>query len=363
MFHKRKAAALAYMKEFDMELLVLVPGSNLYYMTGNKLKQSERLTLYFLERSGRGIFFVPEVEKTKFMLGEDDCILSYSDDEGPQSLLDDVRSSLAQHYSRVGVETNTMRLFEYQFLHELGMRQTVHAMNLLKEMRQYKNSEEIKSIKKAVSVLEESLLAILPTIQIGVQEKEIAAKLEYEMRMRGSEGTPFSTIVASGYRGALPHGRASDKTIEDGDFIVIDFGAIVDGYVGDMTRTIGIGHISAKQKEVYHVVKRALTEAIASIKIDEKIGDIDATARNIISQAGYGDYFTHRLGHGIGLDAHEDPYIMQTNDDQIRPGMAFTIEPGIYLQNEFGVRIEDNIVVTEAGIENVMTVSHDLIVL
>lgn len=365
MFDNRKEITLKMMREQDIDLMVLVPGSNLYYLTGNNFSTSERLLLYFLERSGKGTFLAPEVEKSKLTLNQDDIVFSYTDEEGPYSLLHSLRNNISLT-KKIAVETNQMRLFEYEFLKELGIigiHQTSNATNIIKEMRLQKNMEEVNMMKKAVHILEESLQATLPTIEIGKKEVEVAAKLEYEMRIRGSQGTPFSTIVASGYRGALPHGRASEKTIEDGDFIVIDFGATFNGYVGDMTRTIGIGNISNKQKEVYDIVKDAISTSIESIKIGKSIGDIDATAREIISKAGYGDCFTHRLGHGIGLDAHEEPYITQSNRDTIQRGMVFTVEPGIYIKNEFGVRLEDNIVVTEHEIVNLMTLNYDLIVL
>ncbi len=362
MFDKRKETTLKMMREQDIDLMVLVPGSNLYYLTGNNFSMSERLLLYFLDRSGKGTYLAPEVEKSKLTLSQDEIVFSYSDEEGPYSLLPSLRENISLT-QKVAVETNQMRLLEYQFLKELGIHQTSNATNIIKEMRLQKNMEEVNMMKKAVHILEESLQATLPTIEIGKKEVEVAAKLEYEMRLRGSQGTPFSTIVASGYRGALPHGRASEKTIEDGDFIVIDFGATFNGYVGDMTRTIGIGNVSNKQKEVYNIVKDAISTSIESIKIGKTIGDIDATAREIISEAGYGDCFTHRLGHGIGLDAHEEPYITQSNRNTIQQGMAFTVEPGIYIKNEFGVRLEDNIVVTEHEIVNLMTMDYDLIVL
>lgn len=362
MFDKRKETTLKMMQEQDIDLIVLVPGSNLYYLTGNMFSTSERLLFYFLEKNGKGTFLTPAVEKSKLNLNEEDIVFSYTDEDGPYSLLQFLRSNIPL-IKKSAVETNQMRLFEYKFLKELGIHQTSNATNVVKEMRLQKNMEEVAMMKKAVHILEESLQATLPTIEIGKKEVEVAAKLEYEMRIRGSQGTPFSTIVASGYRGALPHGRASDKIIEDGDFIVIDFGATFNGYVGDMTRTIGIGNISSKQKEVYHIVKDAISTSIESIKIGKSMDEIDATSRQIIAEAGYGDCFTHRLGHGIGLDAHEEPYITQSNRDTIQQGMAFTVEPGIYIKNEFGVRLEDNIVVTEHEIINLMTMNYNLIAL
>src|SRR5699024_5915849 len=162
------------------------------------------------------------------------------------------------------------------------------------------------NMQKAVHILEESLQATLPFIEVGMKEVEVAAKLEYEMRIRGSEGTPFSTIVGSGYRGALPHGRASEKKIEDGDLIVIDFCAIYSGYVGAVTRAVGVGNESHNQIDLYGVVQDAITNAVESVHLSQRIEDIDGVARNTIAESVYGEYFRHRLGHGKDLDAHEE---------------------------------------------------------
>lgn len=363
MSDERKMNLLNKMKEADIDLIVLVPGSNLSYITGNKFSQSERILLYFLREDGIGYYLVPEVEKTKLKLDKNDLVYTYTDGEGIDPLLRLLKENF-NPLNCVGIESNVMRLFEFETIQKLGIPQFVNAMDMMNEMRIIKDDSEIKGMQNAVHILEESLLATLPFIEVGKQEVEVAARLEYEMRIRGSEGTPFSTIVASGHRGALPHGRASEKEIEDGDLIVIDFGAIYNGYVGDMTRTIGIGNVASKEQEVYKVVQEAITSAIKSIKIGQCIADIDATARQVIAANGYGDYFTHRLGHGIGLDAHEEPYIASSNKDVIKSGMSFTIEPGIYIENEFGIRIEDNIVVMDSGIKNLMTeINYDLIVL
>src|SRR5699024_7678180 len=201
----------------------------------------------------------------------------------------------------VAIESNKMRLFEFNFVQKLSVENFTDADQIMEGLRKQKDTEEIEKMQQAIIILEESLKATLPYIKIGKKETEIAARLEYEMRIRKSEGTPFSTIVASGYRGALPHGRASEKKIEDGDFIVIDFGSIYKGYVGDMTRTVGIGNVTEKQKQTYKVVQKALQESIGEIAIGKKVAEIDRIARNTINQAGYGKYFTHRLGHGIGL--------------------------------------------------------------
>lgn len=361
MYSIRRASVLEKMNENNVDLMVFVPGSNLAYITGHQFSPSERLLLYFLQSNGQGSYIVPELEKTTLNVTDDDRIFAYSDEKGPHSVLQQLKKQLGL-IRQIGVEEHVMRLFEWKFINELGIHQMMNGTTLLKDLRIEKDAEEIIRMRRAVQVLEESLQATLPSIKAGKKEIEIAARLEYEMKMRGSQGTPFSTIVASGSRGALPHGRASDKVIEDGDFIVIDFGALVDGYVADMTRTIGVGSVSKQQREVYNVVKDAITQSIRKIELGMRACDIDAIARQIITEAGYGVNFTHRLGHGIGLDGHEDPYIASSNEEKITSGMSFTIEPGIYIEGQFGVRIEDNIVATDQGIKNLMTMDYELII-
>lgn len=358
---QRKEKVIEKMKEKNIDLIILVPDSNLYYLTGNSFSASERLLLYFLQKNGKGFYLVPKVEKTKLKITENDEVISYSDKDGPLSVRNIIKTKLSEH-PQVAVEDD-MRLFEWHFLKELEIVKARNFSEVLKNVRIVKQEEEIMHLRRATHILEKSLQATLPIIEVGKTENEIAARLEYEMKIRGSEGTPFSTIVASGSRGALPHGRASEKVIENGDLIVIDFGSIVNGYVGDMTRTIGVGDISKEKRYVYDIVKSAIINSINTIEIGIQACEIDAVARKIISDAGYGEYFTHRLGHGIGLDAHEEPYISPSNKELIRPGMSFTIEPGIYIENQFGIRIEDDVVVTEDGIENLMNTNHELIII
>lgn len=360
MSNERKEIILEKMIQKNINLMVFVPGSNLHYITGNQFGPSERLLLYFLKQNGQGYYIVPEVEKTKLTVSENDYVFSYADEDGPQVIIDPLKEKMKVS-GQISVEVDDMRLFEWHFLNSLGISESVNSLDIVKDIRIIKSNEEINRMRRATQVLEQSLQATIPSIQIGRSEVEIAARLEYEMKMRGSQGTPFTTIVGSGYRGALPHGRASEKIIEDGDLIVIDFGSIIDGYVGDMTRTIGVGNVSDEKRNVYEIVKNAIRQSIQSIEIGMKACEVDAVARRVISDAGYGENFTHRLGHGIGLDAHEEPYIASSNKDILKPGMSFTIEPGIYIENQFGVRIEDNIIITENGIENLMTMNHDLI--
>lgn len=357
---ERRNQLLKDMEEDNIDVAVFVPSKNLFYFTGNNLHQSERLFFYFLLKNGKGIYVVPRLEKDILITFSNDEVITYSDEEGIESTKKNL-INLLNEANHIIVDKSSMRLIEFEYLHSINFKKYNDLAYYVNKYRMKKDKLEIEKIKTAVNILEESLMSTIPMIEVGQTEIAIAAKLEYEMRLRGSKGTPFPTIVASGYRGALPHGRASEKKIEDGELVIIDFGAIYEGYVADMTRVVNVGKVPNLALEVHDVVKQAIQESFKQIEIGMEFQELDSIARNIITEAGYGKYFTHRLGHGLGLDAHEEPYVVQNNKMKVEPGMTFTIEPGIYLPGQFGVRIEDNIAITEEGKVNLMTLSHDLI--
>jgi Xaa-Pro aminopeptidase len=222
----------------------------------------------------------------------------------------------------------------------------------IKNLRQIKSAEEIDFIKAAQRIAEKSLTELLPEIKPGLTEREIAAKLEYYMRKNGSDGVSFDTIALAGKNTSKPHGVPSDYAVRDGDFVLLDFGATKCGYHSDMTRTFCIGEPSEKMRNVYETVLEAQKCALKAIRPGTVCKDIDAAARDFISAAGFGEAFGHGLGHSVGLEIHEMPAFNKTSGTILSPGMVLTVEPGIYLENEFGVRIEDIVYITENGFEN-----------
>ena len=231
------------------------------------------------------------------------------------------------------------------------------------EMRCVKSDYEISQIEKAQEITDEAFRFILPQIKCGVSEKEIALNMEFFMRKNGSEGVAFDFIVVSGKNSSLPHGVPTDKLIENGDFVTMDFGAVVNGYRSDMTRTVAVGQVTEKQKIIYETVLKAQKSALSMIKPDAICCDIDKTARDIITQAGYGDCFGHGLGHSVGLEIHENPACNTRDKTPLKIGTIMTVEPGIYIENEFGVRIEEMVVVTADGCRNLTKSPKDLIIL
>ncbi len=233
--------------------------------------------------------------------------------------------------------------------------------NIVETLTVKKDKGEVEKIRKAVRITDRAFSEILSFIKPGVKELDIAAELEYRMKKNGSSAPSFETIVASGKRGALPHGVASSKRIKKGEFVTMDFGAVFDGYTADMTRTVVVGKASKKQKQVYNLVLRAQRRAISRAKSRMKACDLDKTARDVIKRAGYGKYFGHGLGHGIGLLVHDNPAVNPTNQLRLEPGMVITIEPGVYIPNWGGVRIEDDILITQRGCQNLTKSEKGLI--
>ena len=231
------------------------------------------------------------------------------------------------------------------------------------DIRIKKNEQEKAKIIKAQRIAERAFDHILFFISTEKTEKEIALELDYFMLKNGADALSFETIAVSGKNSSKPHGVPSDKKIEKGDFITMDFGAVVDFYHSDMTRTVAVGEVSSKQIEVYETVLEAQLEAIKAIRVGEICKDIDKIARDIIKDKGYGNCFGHGLGHGLGVEIHEAPSFNPTCDYVLEAGNIMTVEPGIYLPGEFGVRIEDMGAVTETGFENFTKSEKKLIVL
>lgn len=234
---------------------------------------------------------------------------------------------------------------------------------IVRDMRAVKGEGEISLIKSAQAITDRAFSYIQTKIAVGKTEREIALDLEFFMRGEGSEGVAFDTIAVSGKNSSKPHGIPGDKKIADGDFLTLDFGAIVGGYRSDMTRTVAIGTPSDKMLTVYNTVLKAQTEAIKAIEPGISCFDVDKVARDIINGAGFEGCFGHGLGHSVGIDIHENPSFNTRCKDLTKPGMVITVEPGIYLENEFGVRIEDMIVVTENGCEDITKSEKELIIL
>jgi len=236
----------------------------------------------------------------------------------------------------------------------------IDTTGIMQGLRVVKDAEEIASIRKAVSIQQRALKAVLEELGPGVTETEIVARLEYTMKAMGSEGPAFSTMAAVGTNAAVPHAIAGKKKTAKNRPLLIDFGATVDGYKSDMTRVVSFDGWTATMREIYGIVREAHKASAKALKPGISASDVDAVARDLIDEAGYGDAFGHGLGHGIGLDIHEAPRLARTSSDVLEEGMVVTVEPGIYLQGTGGVRIEDDYVITSKGAKNLCTLPKSL---
>ncbi len=261
-------------------------------------------------------------------------------------------AELSLDVKRLGFEGDYLNFVDYCRLQEaLPQTELVSLPNLVTDLRSVKDLTEISLIRDAVRIADEAWAIMLNSIKIGQTEEEIALELEFAMRRAGASGPSFDFIVASGRRSALPHGRASSKTIQKGEFLTIDFGAIYQGYCSDITRTVILGEPNDRQIEIYELVLRANQAGIEALKPGLKGKQVDAIARNVIKEAGFGEFFGHGLGHSVGLGVHEGPNLNLREERLLEPGMVVTVEPGIYLPDWGGVRIEDMVLITEQGCE------------
>lgn len=235
--------------------------------------------------------------------------------------------------------------------------------HLVEHLRGFKDSGELQRIRKAIDITERAFAHILGVLKPGITERDVAAELEYVMRKNGAVSSAYSSIVASGERSALPHGLASDKAIGMNEFVTLDFGASYEGYCSDLTRTVFIGTPTARHKEIYAAVLEANQTTLTGLKPGMSAKEADSLGRDVIMQRGYGEYFGHGLGHAFGLEIHEPARFSQTSEDVLLPGMVMTVEPGIYIPGFGGVRIEDDIFVTDTGIEVLTKSSKELIAL
>lgn len=350
------------MEKRKLDAIVLFPSSNLYYMSGFKTFPEGRLLLAVIPTEGEPFFVAPKLYESQLKKDAyfDEMIL-WKDEQDPYQVL---RETMVKKGISKGTIAVDDTMWAEQLLHTGEVLPAINFEplgDMLNSLRLIKSEDEINKIAKSSDIVDEVIEEMKKTIKPGMTEIEVAALMEYEMRKRGSEGTSFDTIVGSGLNGALPHYNAGQRNIESGEFVVLDFGATYEGYCSDTTRTLCIGEASEKMKEVYNIVKGAQEIGIRTVKPGIKAKEIDIAVRNHIEEKGYGEYFTHRTGHGLGMEVHEEPYISSIGETVLEPGMVFSIEPGIYLEGEFGVRIEDIVVVTEEGCRRFNNTSKELI--
>jgi Xaa-Pro dipeptidase len=364
MNRKRIAKLTEEILSHGLDGIVLMPGPNMLYLSGMHTHVSERPILLFLPADDDPAVIIPRLEAVKAQQAgiPEDRIFAWGDDEGYMAAFQQACAHLELSDYLLGVEAFHMRVLEYELLKRYapGLT-TTHAEPVMTALRLKKDADEIAAMQKATEVAETAIQNLIPRLKIGQTEKEIAAMLSQELTNAGSEANAFGPIVAGGPNSASPHAMPTNRPIQAGDLLVIDWGAIIDDYPSDITRTFAVGEVEPELARIYEVVREANTAGKAAARPGATGQDIDRAARGVIVAADYGDYFIHRTGHGLGLEIHEPPYIIETNTTPLEPGNTFTVEPGIYLPNRGGVRIEDNIVITEDGQLTLTTFSRELI--
>ena len=266
------------------------------------------------------------------------------------------------HFETLGIEDDFITYEQFlDFDEKLENTKLVPLKKSLTELRSIKNKEEISKIRRAAEITDKAYDYIIKKIRPGLREIDIALDLEYFMKTIGASKVSFDIIVASGYRSALPHGIASEKPLEKGDMVTIDFGCVYQGYCSDMTRSFVLGEATEKQKNIYYTVLEAQETALKAVKPGKTGKELDEIARKIITDKGFGKYFGHGLGHGVGLEVHELPHVNHLGEKAMQPGMVITIEPGVYIPEFGGVRIEDLLAVTQDGYKLLSNTPKELI--
>jgi Xaa-Pro dipeptidase len=348
-----------------LDAVALNPGPALTYLTGLHFHLMERPVVALFRPGTAPALVLPAMEAGKLEgLGYEMNAFPYS--ENPASWTEAFRkaaASLNLGRTKVGVEPQSLRVLELRFLEEAAPNAVfVSGEACLASLRLQKDDTEIALMREAVDVAQRALLALLPHIVPGVSERELAAELTVQLLRAGSEGElPFPPIVAFGPNSANPHAVPTDRKLREGELILLDWGGSVHGYFSDLTRVYVCGKPEPELARIAEVVEEANSAARAEAGPGIAAGTVDVAARKVIEAAGYGPKFIHRTGHGLGLQAHEEPYIRGDNSQKLEPGMTFTIEPGIYLPGRGGVRIEDDIVITADGAESLSTLPRNLV--
>jgi len=349
------------MNQQSLEALAIVPGPNLEYITGSEFHLSERPVVFFVSKDS-ATFILPELESPKVNnLGIE--YITYDDREGPNPAFDNFSKS--NKFSELGVESRQIRHLELNLISSSGIAtDIVDATEIFADLRMSKSDSEINCMIKAVEIAEKSLLSVLDQMKVGITEKQFAANLVVQLLRNGSDtGLPFSPIVASGVNAANPHHFPTDKKFEEGELVIVDWGATHEGYFSDITRTYAIGNnIDERLLKAYDAVRLANQTGRKKARVGVKAGDVDSATRKVIEDCGFGEFFTHRTGHGLGLEIHEEPYIKPESDFILQKGMTFTIEPGIYIPDLGGIRIEDDVCLTSSELVSLTNLPRDLVI-
>jgi Xaa-Pro dipeptidase len=342
-----------WMKENDAQVCFLTSSENVFYLSGFFSDPHERLLGLAIFQDAEPFLICPSMEKNDAKnAGWQYEIIGYSDIDQPWELVHKAISKRVKSISTMAIEKEHMNVERYETLNNLfSGTNFISAEEKLRKLRMIKGDHEIAKLREACELADFAIQTGVAEIKEGKSELEILAAIEYALKKKGVSQMSFSTMVLTGANAASPHGTPGETKVKKGDLVLFDLGVVVDGYCSDITRTVAYGEISDKQREIYDTVLKGQLAAIAAIKPGVPCSEIDLTARRIIADGGFGEYFPHRLGHGLGISIHEYPSVTEKNPLVLREGMVFTVEPGIYVPDIAGVRIEDDVLVTATGCE------------
>ena len=336
------------MKESNVDALFAFSGPNIFYFSGARIGPSDRLAVVIIPVEGEVIIIAPGFEgdriRSEKLIGE---VRTWEEDEDPFLLVSNTFKKIGVSKSRIAID-DTLWFRVYEKMKKASPETTfINGEDIIKKTRWIKSPDEIEFIEKACTFVSKGIELALKELKAGMTEMDFSALISEMINKAGN--VRGGALVQSGPNASFPHNPTSNRVLQNGDAVVIDSGCNVEQYYSDISRTLMIGDVEDEIKKCWQIVKDAQKAAIDSVKPGLTAESIDKAARDVIDKAGYGKYFTHRTGHGLGLEGHEHPYLVNGNKEILQPGMTFTIEPGIYIPNRFGMRIEDDIAVTEDG--------------
>src|SRR5690349_17376474 len=343
----------ASLRSSGLDAVILNPGPTLTHLSGLHFHLMERPVVLLFAKDQDPAIVLPELELQK-VASLPYALQVFPYPENPSewdSAFRKAAQALGLDGKRIGIEPRQLRLLEFQYV-KTGAPEAEYpdASDVLSALRLRKDQPEVEAMRRAVKIAQNALEATIPLIKIGMTEKELSSELVVQLLRQGSEPEmPFAPIVSGGPNAANPHASPTERKLQAGDLLVVDWGATYDGYISDLTRTFAVGEVDAEYQKIHEIVQAANAAGRGAAQPGAPCANVDKAARDVIEKSGYGVYFTHRTGHGIGMEGHEEPYMRGDNMQLLEPGMAFTVEPGIYLPDRNGVRIEDNVVITETG--------------
>lgn len=364
MTQSRLEKLTASLRTSNLDAVILNPGPTLKYLSGLNFHLMERPVVLYVTPAQDPALVLPELELPKVDLFPYK-VQTFPYGENPSAWDEAFRKAaqvLGLDGKRIGVEPRQMRLMEFRHV-KAGAPEAdfPDASNVLAELRLRKDQAELEAMRKAVKIAQSALEAVIPQIKIGMTERELASELTLQLLRHGSEAEiPFAPIVCAGPHSANPHATPAERKLQAGDLLVVDWGAAYGGYISDLTRTFAVGEVDEEYRRIHAIVRESNAAGCAAAKPGVPCAEVDQAARDVIEKAGYGKYFTHRTGHGIGMESHEAPYIRSDNPQLFEPGMTFTVEPGIYLPGRNGARIEDNLVITDSGAESLSDMPREM---